>query len=243
MKKKMTLVILAMLVMVNLTGCGLIPNLIGGVCAGIMGLAVQGKAERRSEDIHDIEEFEDSTDEYDYDDYSESSDDYGDYNESSDDYGDYDESGDSYYSEEGLNYTVPYGWELAEDVSTADKKFYVQEGHSNDSQPDNISFNFGSNHYKAEDHVQFRQAILAQLAQHAESDTTMDHINGQGTNTDAGDVLYIFTVTDEDSGMKSVYAYVVGDYKYALFQETNFTGDESVDEDFDMMVRSFVWGD
>ena len=230
MKKKMLMAISAILVMANLTGCGLIPAVVGGIATGITGLALNKQSVKN--DAYDIQDYEDA-DDYSSDDYS-----YG------DDYSDdYDDEYGNDDSEDGLNYTIPYGWELAENMSTDDKKFYVHEGHSNDSQPDNISFNYGTNRYKAEDHVQFRQAILSQLAMYAQTDETVDHINGQGTNTDAGDILYIFTTTDEDTGMKSVYAYVVGDYKYALFQETNFTGDESVDEDFDTMIRSFVWAD
>lgn len=37
------------------------------------------------------------------------------------------------------SWTVPEGWVRAEPYSTAEKIFYVEEGHEEDEQPDNIS--------------------------------------------------------------------------------------------------------
>ncbi len=135
------------------------------------------------------------------------------------------------------SYTVPEGWVKAEKCYTPDKTFYVEEGHENDEMPDNISIEAGTNKYSADEHENFRDAILRQLTMQLQGvDATL---TGDGTYTEQGDVLYIFTINEEDTVTKQYY--IVGDHQYCLIHLTNFTGSESAGAAAQAMADSFVW--
>lgn len=135
------------------------------------------------------------------------------------------------------NYIVPEGWVKMEQYSTEDKIFYTEEGHEEDKQPDNISVEVKTNRYSAEDHMKFRDAIVRQLTMQAAAAGA--DLTGAGTFTDHEDVLYIFTITEEDVVTKQFY--IVGDKRYCLIHLTNFTGSESADEAAQAMADSFTW--
>ena len=135
------------------------------------------------------------------------------------------------------SYTVPDGWVKMEKYSTEDKIFYAEEGHEEDELPDNISVEVKTNRYSAEDHMEFRDAIVRQLTMQASR--VGAELTGEGTFTDQEDVLYIFTISEEDVVTKQFY--IVGDKRYCLIHLTNFTGSESADEAAQAMADSFVW--
>lgn len=137
------------------------------------------------------------------------------------------------------SYTVPEGWVKAEGYSNEYKVFYTAKGHENDEQPDNISVNFGSNPYSLEEHEDFRDAIMRQLLFQVRSSGVP--VNGQGSRTAHGDVLYIFTI-DEGSIVTKQY-YIVKDYGFCLIHVTNFTGSEEVYDVAQAMIDSFVWNE
>lgn len=135
------------------------------------------------------------------------------------------------------SWTVPEGWVLAQRYSTKNKVFYVEEGHEEDSQPDNISVEVGTNRYSAGDHEQFREAILRQLLMQVQG---LDaELTGDGTFTEQEYVLYIFTITEPDVITKQFY--IIGDQRYGLVHLTNFTGSEATDEAAQAIADSFVW--
>lgn len=135
------------------------------------------------------------------------------------------------------SYTVPEGWVKMGRYSTQDKIFYVREGHEEDELPDNISVEVKTNRYSAEDHMKFRDAILRQLTMQAS--IVGAKLTGAGTFTDQEDILYIFTIGEEDMVTKQFY--IVGDKRYCLIHLTNFTGSESTDEAARAMADSFIW--
>ena len=135
------------------------------------------------------------------------------------------------------SYTVPDGWVKMEKYSTEDKIFYAEEGHEEDELPDNISVEVKTNRYSAEDHMEFRDAIVRQLT--IQASRVGAELTGEGTFTDQEDVLYIFTISEEDVVTKQFY--IVGDKRYCLIHLTNFTGSESADEAAQAMADSFVW--
>lgn len=135
------------------------------------------------------------------------------------------------------SYTVPEGWVKMERYSTQDKIFYAEEGHEEDELPDNISVEIKTNRYSTEDHMKFRDAIVRQLTMQASSAGA--ELTGEGTFTEQGDILYIFTISEEDVVTRQFY--VVGDKRYCLIHLTNFTGSESADEAAQAMADSFVW--
>lgn len=135
------------------------------------------------------------------------------------------------------SYTVPDGWVKMEQYSRADKVFYAEEGHEDDERPDNISVEVKTNRYNAEDHMKFRDAIVRQLTMQVSRAGA--ELTGEGTFTAEEDILYIFTISEEDVVTKQFY--VVGDRRYCLIHLTNFTGSESADEAARTMADSFVW--
>jgi len=135
------------------------------------------------------------------------------------------------------SYTVPDGWIKADQYSTEDKIFYVEEGHEEDEFPDNISIETGSNQYSADEHEKFRDAIVQQLMMQLQDVSA--ELTGDGTYTEQNYVVYIFTISEEDVVTKQYY--IVGDKRYCLVHLTNFTGSESADEAAQAMADSFVW--
>lgn len=114
---------------------------------------------------------------------------------------------------------------------------YVEAGHENDEMPDNISIEVGTNKYNADEHEKFRDAIVQQLTMQLQGvDATL---TGDGTYTKQNDILYIFTISEEDVVTKQYY--IVGDKRYCLIHLTNFTGSENADNAAQAMADSFVW--
>ena len=133
------------------------------------------------------------------------------------------------------SYAVPEGWVLAEQYSTEDKLFYVEEGHENDELPDNISIETGTNRYGEDEHEQFRDAILRQLM--AQLKGVDAQLTGDGTYTEQGYIVYIFTISEANVVTKQYY--MVGDQQYCLIHLTSFTGSGNADNAAREMADSF----
>ena len=128
-------------------------------------------------------------------------------------------------------------WEKSEKHSTDSQIFYIEEGHENDEKPDNISIHVGKNKYSLEEHEQFRDAIVQQILM--QLDGIEAQLNGDGTYTEQGDLLYIFTIDEGD--IVTTQYYIVKDYGFCLIQLTNFSGSETTEQAARDMVDSFVW--
>ena len=135
------------------------------------------------------------------------------------------------------SYTVPEGWGKSEKHSTDSQIFYIEEGHENDEKPDNISIHVGKNKYSLDEHEQFRDAIVQQLLM--QLDGIEAQLNGDGTYTEQGDLLYIFTIDEGD--IVTTQYYIVKDYGFCLIHLTNFSGSETTEQAARDMVDSFVW--
>lgn len=148
------------------------------------------------------------------------------------------ENGDIVYTKDFGSYTVSNGWEESKTHSGKGKYFYVKNGEDNEKKPNNISINEGKNKYKKEEHMQFKDAIYAQLARQVSKDTI---INASGSNTENGEILYTFVINEKDVITKQYY--IVGDYKYIFIYETVFNKDDEakVDEVALKMINSFEW--
>jgi hypothetical protein len=134
-------------------------------------------------------------------------------------------------------FSIPSTWVKREDHSTSSKYFFANKNDSK-SIPNNISVEMGTNHYSIDDHMSFKTAIQNQLAYQVKSSGAT--INGSGTTTKNGYVVYTFRV---DMGSQiTVQHYIVGDYKYVLVHETIWDGDSS-DTDYAAkeIVNSFKW--
>lgn len=146
------------------------------------------------------------------------------------------------YQKEFGSYEVVEGWVESDRYSSAGQTFYIQKGHENDEKPDNIAIVSGNNRYEADEHEAFREAVLSQLMQQIEG-TDGVSLTGDGSSTDKGYIVYTFTVEEVDTGIKTVQYYIVGDRRYCLIHETNFSGSEAVDRASEWMVDSFIWSE
>lgn len=84
---------------------------------------------------------------------------------------------------------------------------------------------------------QFRDAIVQQILM--QLDGIEAQLNGDGTYTEQGDLLYIFTINEGD--IVTTQYYIVKDYGFCLIQLTNFSGSETTEQAARDMVDSFVW--
>lgn len=132
---------------------------------------------------------------------------------------------------------MPGGWVKAEQYSTENKVFYVEEGHEEDAQTDNISIEIGTSRYAAEEHEQFRDAIVRQLMVQMQGIDA--ELTGNGTYTEQGEVVYIFTISEADVVTKQHY--IVGEQQYCLIHLTSYSGSESTESAARSMVDSFIW--
>lgn len=134
-------------------------------------------------------------------------------------------------------YDVPEDWVVSKKHSNSRQTFYVEEGDENEALPDNVAVSTGTNRYAKEDHVSFREAILRQLS--AQIGDSSAQVLGSGETTPAGDVLYVFTVKEDDC--TTTFYYVVGDYEFCLFQATDFDDSDDASKAAREMANSFSW--
>ncbi len=148
------------------------------------------------------------------------------------------------YNKEFGSYAVLSSWEENDEHSTNNKFFYVLSGTENESTPNNISINAGNNKYESANHTKFKEAILKQLsAQTKASGKQGVKINGSGSYTNNGYILYTFTIYEEEQDITTTQYYIVGDYKYVLIHETTFGNSEEADTVAKRMVNSFKWNE
>lgn len=149
------------------------------------------------------------------------------------------ENGDTKYQKEFGSYVVKSGWVESKTHSQNEKYFYVKDGQDNDSRPNNISINAGTNKYKKEEHEKFREAIYAQLANQVAGNDS--EIMASGSTTENGEILYTFIINT--SSVKSTQYYIVGEKKYVMIYETVWNDEEKeeTDEVALKMVNSFEW--
>lgn len=147
------------------------------------------------------------------------------------------EDKDNSYTKSFGSYKVSDGWIESKTHSTKTKFFYVESGKDKDKSPDNISINVGTNKYKEEEHVKFREAIISQLSMQMANKEAV--INANGSTTDKGYIVYEFEVKEED--ITTIQYYIVGDYKYVLVHETVFNNREKTDKVAKEIVNSFTW--
>lgn len=149
-------------------------------------------------------------------------------------------AGETTFTKDFGSYTIAVGWVENKEHSTKDNFFYVKEGTENEMQPNNIAVGIGKNSYSADEHEQFKDAIMRQMAiQIANSEGVT--LTAAGMNTANGDVVYLFTITEEDTGIVTNQYYIVGEKKYCLIQETNFDESTESNEVAIKIVDTFKW--
>ncbi len=151
------------------------------------------------------------------------------------------DEGDIKYQKEFGTYIVKSGWVESKTHSGNGKYFYVKEGQDNDTRPNNISINGGTNKYTKSEHEQFKDAIYVQLARQVSGNDS--EILANGSTTEQGEILYTFVI--KSSELTCTQYYIVGEKKYVMIYESVWNNDEEkeTDEVALKMVNSFKWLD
>ena len=131
------------------------------------------------------------------------------------------------------------GWHKYDPQSTESKPFFVSDDYDGVGIPDNISVEYGTNHYSKDDPISFGRAIAAQLAQQVQGHATGE-ITANGITSDAGDPVLVFNIPVEDNQITQYY--ICGDHEHILVYETNFSGSSECDEVAKAIVNTFEWG-
>jgi len=137
------------------------------------------------------------------------------------------------------SYVLLDGWYEFDQISTHDKPFYLKDGISTESVISNISVECGENPYAKDDHLEFRTALVQQLG--AQASAAGMQMTASGSYTAAGDVLYIFTISDDTSS--TVQYYIIGDYRYVLIHATDLMDERIPDVNAiaAAIADSFTW--
>lgn len=137
------------------------------------------------------------------------------------------------------SYILPDGWYEFAEISTLEKPFYLKEGVSTESVISNISVECGKNRYSKDDHLEFRTALVQQLG--AQASAAGMQMTAGGSHTAAGDVLYVFTISNDTSS--TVQYYIVGDNRYVLIHVTDLMDERIPDVNAvaATMADSFTW--
>ncbi len=125
-----------------------------------------------------------------------------------------------------------------EDHSTPNKIFYSLEKDKYESRPDNISVEVGTNYYSKDEHLTFRRAIQEQLYRQVGRNAK---ITGTGIDTSKGNIVYKFLITKDNDKTEVTQYYIVGDHKYVLVYETNFSRNPDLDIAAYNIVDTFEW--
>ena len=138
-------------------------------------------------------------------------------------------------------YTILDGWKESKPLSNDKKFFYIKDGTNLSKPTTNISVEVGTNKYSKENHMEFRDAIRGQLMIQMTTAEEAEGLEANGTNTENGDIMYVFTIKEEQT--TTTQYYIVGDYKYMLVHVTDFKDANILDVTDAAMsiVNSFKW--
>lgn len=124
------------------------------------------------------------------------------------------------------------------DHSTPNKTFYSLEKDKYKSRPDNISVEVGTNKYPKEQFLAFKTAIQLQLYSQVGRDAT---IIGNGITTTKGNNVLKFIIKKQNDTTEVTQYYIIGDYKYVLVYETNFSKNTDLNVATYNIVDTFEW--
>lgn len=137
------------------------------------------------------------------------------------------------------SYILPDGWYEYDQISTSEKVFYLKEGIATESVSSNISVECGENKYAADDHLDFRTAIMQQLGNQISGEDA--ELTAHGSSTAAGYVLYVFTISEDD--VTTSQYYIIGDKRYVLIHVTDLMDERTDDVNAvaGAIADSFIW--
>lgn len=137
------------------------------------------------------------------------------------------------------SFTISDNYMIREDHSTKDKPFFVDKKDEHSSRPNNISVNGGTNYYSIDQELDFKNAIMIQMAMQAKALNAT--LTSSGSTTTNGYPLLRFNMEGKDQ--KAIQYYIMGDHKYVMIYATifEFDDEDSVIEAAEYIANSFVW--
>ena len=136
-------------------------------------------------------------------------------------------------------FSISDNYMIREDHSTKEKPFFVDKKDEHSSRPNNISVNGGTNYYSMDQELEFKNAIMIQMAMQAKAYNAT--LTSSGSTTDNGYPLLRFNLDGKDQ--KVVQYYIMGDHKYVMVYATIFESEyeDSVIEAAEYIANSFIW--
>ena len=96
----------------------------------------------------------------------------------------------------------------------------------------------GTNYYSKSQMNTFKSAIQLQLYSQVGRDAT---IVGNGITTTKGNNVLKFIIKKKNDNTEVTQYYIIGDYKYVLVYETNFSGNTDLNVAVFNIVDTFEW--
>ncbi|MDR2295965.1 MAG: hypothetical protein LBD95_04125 [Clostridiales Family XIII bacterium] len=133
-----------------------------------------------------------------------------------------------YTEENAISYMKSFGaysatadWVESPELSQNDRYYYLKKGQSPGRTVSSISVESIRHRYAEGEHPAFREAVFRQLLKQVSNDPDAGFLFGEGTTTEKGLTLYMFTIEYEGIDKTDRMYYIVGDYKYLLITETD----------------------
>ena len=139
------------------------------------------------------------------------------------------------------SYEVRYDWN---EIDQGEGYYvYCLEGTHPDGDiiPNNIMVSHDSNPYGVDESMDFKDAIMAQLA--AQTTDEVEEITGGGLTTANGDAVLKFDIVGED--VEKIQYYIVGDHQYvcvsAMLWDMDAAESDGIVDVAEGIVNSFEW--
>lgn len=106
-------------------------------------------------------------------------------------------------------YSMPAGWSLDSGASTTEKNVYKQDAYLTQTETSSISCSYIDTNYSILEYEQLRDMLTNNILY----SNVNAQISTSAVYTMAKDYLYILIVDDSSQAYRSIYHYVVGDYR------------------------------
>ena len=143
-------------------------------------------------------------------------------------------------------YTAAAGWSVDDNASSSEKTVYKQDGYVGTEGTSTISCSYLDTNYSVLEYEQLRDMLTNNLLY----SNVNAQISASAIYTSAKDYLYILIVDDTSQDFRTVYCYVVGDYRCFCVEVKEYRGEaeqlraqeqKTPQEAGQSIAESFVW--
>ena len=125
-----------------------------------------------------------------------------------------------------------------EDLSTEETDVYCLKKDKEEKKPDNVRVGERVNVYTIKNNLAFKNYIPDQLKRDFGNDI---QIKGITLTTSKNNLVYKFNVIKENDESEITLYFIIGDYKYIIVNETNYSKNPDFDDAVYKLVDSFKW--